>query len=194
MTKTSDVVAIMAGGLSMTPAVVDAVRAAGVRSVVINNTWTLMPDADCLVACDAAWWHVRNPRVSPTADEFKGERVVMCQKFKVTDATFEKPHPILLGSNSALQAAWREARRGARRLLLFGVDLRDDELTHHYGPHKWAGPRTGPSRPRFARARKAWAQFAAGEDRPEVINCSERSALECFPKMAMEAAFGLSVP
>ncbi len=181
----------MAGGLSMSVAVVDAVRAAGVRSVVINNTWTLMSDADCLVACDSPWWHARAPRVSPTTDEFKGERIVMCQNFKIGDATYEAPQPIVIGSNSALQAAYRETKRGAKRLLLFGVDLRDDELTHHYGPHSlgtWS--RNRPTKPRFARARKAWGDFAAGP-RPEVINCSERSALDCFPKMTTEDALGL---
>lgn len=185
-----DVVAIMAGGLSMTPAVVDAVRAAGVRSVVINNTWTLMPDADCLVACDSRWWRGRNPRVSPTADEFKGERIVMCKKSPVDDATFETPHSIHLGSNSALQAAYRETKRGAKRLLLFGVDLRDDELVHHYGPHAFA--LGNPTRPRFVRARQAWEVFAKMPDRPEVIN-NPHSALECFPKASTEVALGLPV-
>jgi hypothetical protein len=115
----------------------------------------------------------------------------MCQKRKVAEAVYEAPHPIKLGSNSALQAAYREMKRGAKRIALFGVDLRDDELTHHYGLHPW-GQRMNPTRPRFNRARRAWGDFAALSGRPEVVNCSARSALECFPKMEAERGLSLS--
>lgn len=182
-------VAIMAGGLSMTTAVANAVRAAGIRSVAINNSWRLLPTADCLFAADAAWWLARSPRESPTPEEFTGERLV-CQDQRVPDATYVVPRAIGLGSNSALQAAHYEANRGAKRILLFGVDLRDDELTHHHGLH--GSMLNNPTKARFGRARMAWQAYAAQKDRPEIINCSERSALTCFPKMMMEAALGLS--
>jgi len=187
----SEISAIMAGGPSMTPAVVEAVRAAGIRSVVINNSWMLMPDADCLFAADAEWW-LAEPRVSPTDEQVKGQRLV-CQDQRVPNATYVVPNPQPIGmngSNSALQAAYYEAKRGAKRILLFGVDLRDDELTHHHGLHK--GTLNNPTKQRFRRARAAWAAYAAEPNRPEIINCNPRSALDCFPKMTMEEALGLS--
>ncbi len=147
-----------------------------------------MPDADCLFACDCVWWLARSPRVSPTPEEFPGERYVCSLNLPVYDATYVQPHPIAQGSNSALQAARFEAKRGAKRILLFGVDLRDDELTHHHGLHQ--GTLNNPSKARFYRARMAWETYAAEPSRPEIINCSERSALECFPKMTMEEALG----
>src|SRR6185369_14711932 len=168
-------VAILAGGLSMTPAIVEAVRASGIRAVVINNSWKLMPEADCLYAADAKWWRSKE---SPRPEEFLGERLHCTHKERVITkqitpavipgVTYVEPHKIHLGSNSALQATIREAKLGATRILLFGVDLRDDELTHHNGLH--GSPMDNPTKPRFSRARAAWEAYAKQPDRPEIIN------------------------
>lgn len=181
----------------MTPVVADAVRAAGIRAVAINNAWTLMPDADCLFAADPCWWRSAE---APKPDEFRGERVhckhdehPITKKItpdKVSGVEYVPPHPIKSGSQSALQAAYRESKAQPRRLLLFGVDLLDDEVTHFHGPH---GPGLrNPTVAKFARDRRAWGWFAGEPGRPEVINCNPRSGLDCFPKMTMEDALGLS--
>ena len=181
-------VAILAGGPSVTAEVVRDVRAHNVRSVVINNSWLLMPDAECLFASDSNWWLARNPRISPTLEEFPGERL-HCMRFRdIEGVTFVTPHPIPAGSNSALQAARYEAKRGAELILLFGVDLRDDQLVHHYGPH--GNGLHNPSKLHFRRARAAWEAYANEPHRPTIINCSPCSALTCFPKMTMEEALG----
>lgn len=179
----------------MTPAVAAAVRASGVRSIAINNSWKLAPQADCLYAADTRWW--RSPE-SPKPEEFLGERVHCTHAEhpithaiapdRVPSAEYVAPHPIANGSNSALQAAWREMALGARKIVLFGVDLRDDELTHWHGLHEHLMP--NPTKAKFSRDRAAWLLFAAAPGRPEVINCSARSSLECFPKMTTEEALG----
>lgn len=177
-----DVVAILAGGPSLTQEIADQVRAAGVFVVAINDSWKLVPDADELLAADAPWW-----KLNPDALGFRGKKVVLQQAPAIAGVEFVSPRPLGTGGNSALQAAYRAS--GAKRLLLFGVDLRDDELTHHHGLHPT--PLNNPSVGAFRRARAAWEVFSRQPGIPETINCSARSALTCFPKMAPEQALCL---
>lgn len=147
--------------------------------IAINNSWELAPEADVLFAADSRWWNAY-----PKAAGFRGERIV-CEANRVPYATFLTPKVLPSGSNSALQAAFWMADCGVERIALFGVDLRDDERTHWHGLHEGLN---NPSENTFTRHRAAWREFANILDRPEVVNCSERSALTCFPKMSLEKA------
>lgn len=178
------IAAIMAGGPSLTQDIVDAVMREQVCTIVTNDTWRIAPEADVLFACDAAWWLARNPRVSPTAQEFAGKRIVS-EPQRVPDATYVKPYGCGGGSNSALQAAY--FARDFDQVLLFGVDLCDDCLTHWHGLHQHG--LGNPDADTFRRARKAWSAFAELSARPNVINCNPRSALECFPKVHVKEVF-----
>lgn len=183
-------VAILASGPSMSAAIVDAVRAAGILSIVINCTWRLMPDAPVMLASDPRWWLARDPRVSPLPEEFLGERLMCAQDARIKGVKFVEPCGLSgsNGGNGALHAAAEAGRRGAARVLLFGVDLRDDALTRWHGLYRGLN---NPKLATFARARRAWAKFARKPDRPEVINCNPDSAVECFPKMAPDDALDI---
>lgn len=167
-----ETVAIFAGGPSMNRNVADQVIAAGITSIAINDSYKLALEADVLLAADPEWWNA-----NPYAMEFAGEKIVM--RKGAEGPTYIAPVKLGPGSNSALQAAHLAVRRGARSIFLFGVDLRDDELTHHHGLH--AGDLPNPSPEAFRHAREAWQHFARHR-LCYVVNCSLRSALECFPK------------
>ena len=171
-------VAILGGGPSISEAIVDAVLWSRAYVIAINDVWKLAPDADVLFACDVKWWQAH-----PEAALFRGKRFVCQDNPRISYAKYLPPHPIGSGSNSALQAAYWAAGQGAQKIVLFGIDLRPDELTHWHGQHADRNPTVNT----FARARKAWADFAAKTE-CEVVNCSARSALECFPKATIEDA------
>lgn len=159
--------------------------------MVINDTWRRMPDADVLLAANASWWLTRDPRVSPSDDEFLGERLINMKDDRIKNVRYVEPYPLPGGGdggNSALHAVHEAGRRGARTVLLFGVDLRDDALTHWHGLHARLN---NPTAPRFARARKAWAAYGRDRMRPHVINCNPASAVDSFPKMTPEEGIGL---
>lgn len=173
-------VAVCASGPSMSQATVDAIRAAGLIAIVTNDTWRLFPDADVLFAANASWWNKLNPRVSPTPEEFAGERFY-CESVPATGhPTFIKPQPVPMGGNSALRACHLAQERGATRILLFGVDLRDDQITHWHGLHQGL---SNPNWTTFKRQRTAWEAYALEQRRPEVINCNPESGLTCFPRI-----------
>lgn len=171
--------AILAGGPSLTQATASAVLAAGVTTIAINNSWELAPQADVLLAADPSWWQEH-----PAAVTFKGEKITMQFEPRIDGVNYLAPIRTGPGSNSALQAAYLASMRHAACLLLLGVDLRDDELTHWHGMHFGYVPTAQT----FRLARQAWKKFAAQVQRPLVINCSERSALTCFRKMPLEQA------
>lgn len=149
-------------------------------AMVTNNTFLLAPDANLLFAADIAWWFKH-----PEAFEFKGEKFVASKDARVPVQYMKPPVGHASGSNSALLAARLAKERGAKKVLLFGVDLRDDELTHWHGDHEGL---KNPCVGAFNRARAAWTAFSKEKDNPTIINCNPRSGLDCFPKMSMESA------
>ncbi len=167
-------VAILAGGPSLLEAPLDLLRERGVALIAINNSFRLAPDAWALIAADMGWW-----LATPEARHFAGHKV--CLQPGASDP-WMCAYPVrdpLPGRNSALHAAYVARDAGAARILLFGVDLRQDERTHWHGEH------TAPLRQiradDFTFACEAWARLAARGDRPPILNCSPRSALKCFP-------------
>lgn len=176
-----ETVAILASGPSMSRDVADAVNRMCVATIVINNTWRLAPWADALFAADAPWW--RSPK-APTAEEFAGERFVSEEPTRhgmgpLPGVTHIPKRDVTFGGgNSALRAAHMCQDLGAREILLYGVDLRDDEVTHWHGPHTTL---RNPDLLEFGRQRRAWEVFAKTAGRPEVRNCNPRSAVTCFP-------------
>jgi len=176
-------VAVCGSGPSLTEEVAAAVRALGIPTIVTNDTWRRLPEADVLLAANAAWWNKRNPRVAPLPEEFPGERFV-CEE-GVAGAAFIAPRKVAIGGNSALRACHLAEDLGAARILLFGVDLRDDELTHWHGLHRGLD---NPNWTTFKRHRAAWDAYALQIKRPEIINCNPQSALDCFPKCTLDEA------
>lgn len=188
MTWPGQTIVVCASGPSLTQAVADAVRATGLIAIVTNDTWRRLPGAAVLFAANATWWKKRNPRVSPLPEEFHGERICS-EDDPHTGAAFVPPRKIGAGGNSALRACHLAEDRGAARCLLFGVDLRDDQVTHWHGLHKGL---SNPSEVTFLRHRKAWAAFAA-QTKLEIWNGNPDSGLDCFPKVRPEDLLGARI-
>ena len=179
-------VVILASGPSMTKADAELVRRAGLTTIVINDTFRLLPEADALFAADAIWW-MRHPE----AAEFRGAKFVS-EDQRVEHAQFVPPRPPSYGGNSALRAAHLVSDWKASRILLLGVDLIDEEPTHWHGQHDGEGL-INPSPATFARCRSAWAAFSEQYARPDIVNCSRRTALTCFRRMELEQALAEEV-
>jgi len=168
------VVAIVAGGPSATDAIIESIRSSGIASIAINNNYRRMPWADWLFAADMGWWLAHSD-----AREFMGLRVCSQETAEERGLHIFLPRDKGEGRNSALHAAYAAIQAKAREIRLYGVDLRDDELTHWHGEHMPALRQIRSDD--FPRARSAWCRLAARVDRPPIFNCSARSALTCFP-------------
>ncbi len=162
---------VLAPGPSMSAGLAERVR--GNNCCVVSNTYTLAPWADVLVANDHAWW-----RKHPEAHQFSG------RKFSANEIKgVERAKPCTFGSrgNSGVLALDVVRNLGAKRVILLGLDMHG---THFFGPYKNGCTNTTEAKRRIHVAQfKQWRRRNPGI---EVTNCTEGSALTCFPMARLD--------
>lgn len=149
--------------------------------IAVNNVGLDMaPWADALVAHDARWWQEYSD-----ARRFKGRK--FCRRDDVDGVEqFIPAAPLNNGCNSGYmgcEVAWRVF--GAKMILLVGFDMRG---AHYFGQHEGipnpsdpCDPENPLSPPKFT---KYIDEFKLWRGCP-IINCTEGSALTCFPRLAL---------
>lgn len=188
---------VVAGtGPSLTAAVAEQCR--GSHVIAVNDAYRLMPFADVLYACDAAWWTVHRGVPEFTGEKWsshsKGnEKQEAAKRYglrlvagKRADGFSTDPSCIHYGGNSGFQAVNLAILWGCTRILLVGFDMKTvRKKRHFFGNHP--APLNNPWRfdsfiQNFAKAAKS---LPAGV---EILNCTPGSALQCFPMVSLEAA------
>ena len=178
------VVACIAGGPSVTPAQLAAVRGQVDAVIAINGSYRAAPWADALYACDDRWRRLERGAPSFTGHKFALEPGaarwpgVVVLRNTGHEGLETDPSGVRTGRNSGYQAINVAVHLGARRVILLGYDMTigPDGRRHHYDA-------TGPTRLPF----QMWLHHfetivaplaARGVD---VVNCSPRTALRVFP-------------
>lgn len=167
------------------------------KFVAINNSWKLAPWADILFACDMSWWKYNNG-----APEFKGMKVTIEEKVirdfpDVKVVKCRKPDDRLVtdekgtvgwGGNSGFHCINLLVQFGCPKILLVGMDMTLNHGIHWHGKHPPHMNNPTPANvARWARSVDAAARVI----KPmgiKVINCSDISALQNYPKMSFEEA------
>lgn len=184
--------AILASGESMSRAVADQVRAAGIRTIAINTTWRLARWADLLYAADAPWWTMYHAEVAGAG--FGGLKVcaeetpyqdVLHIEDSGKEGFDDNPAAIRSGGNGGYGGAHIAIHLGCDPILLCGFDMK--------GGH-WHGRHPEPLRdagegifPRWIARFETLARELAKRDKT-VLNCTPGSALRCFPMIQLEDA------
>jgi hypothetical protein len=174
-------------GPSLTQADVDLVRGRA-RVIAINTAYTLAPWADVLYACDSKWWFWHQG-----AKDFPGRKLALtpeAQRHFPDVELLRNSGPdglelkdrgaVRAGSNSGHQAINVAVHLGASRILLLGYDMRGG---HFHAPHPDGS--APPFTVCLARFRTLAAALPAGV---QVLNCTRRTALTCFPCVPLEDA------
>lgn len=206
------VIVCIAGGPSLTVDDVELVRSyaanaggsrADLRVVCINDAIRLAPWADVAYAADTSWWRQVGSRVDTGAlkiscqdTEFRDVRVLRYRPGPVVEtdphwiATGRQPGPngVMHGGNSGYQAVNVAKHLGGRRIVLLAYDMGagEDGQVHWFGSHP---PGLNNPRPEhFDTWAKAFARLAPvmADLGVEVVNCSRRTALDCFPRVPLE--------
>lgn len=197
--------AVLASGPSLTKAM--ALKACSVadKVIAINETWIMAPEADTLYACDWQWWGYR----APSYAQFPGERICgtdierakrAMPRAKYLDRVktvqvvpgardmFLTGPKIGAGGSSAFQATNLAVKRGAKRILLLGVDCKNPNA-HWHPPHQFisAQNQTDVTMNLWL---KSWRTAGVTLERAgvQVLNCSPNSALDCFPRVEVPDA------
>ena len=156
----------------MSQALADSVR--GHRVVAINNVYELAPWADALAANDLSWW-----RKHPEAKQFSGSKY---SANRIGDGVEQVRSPLVTScSNSGVLALEVAKRQGATRILLLGFDMHG---THYFG--KYTNGCTNTTEARRKVHHSQFARWGRANRNIEVINCTEGSALACFPKARLD--------
>lgn len=183
-----ETVAVLASGPSMSQAVADQVRAAGIKAIAVNTTYRLAPWAWLLHAADARWW-----QQNPDALRFAGHKS-SCEEVPGVgfiersgkDGFDWRPGYIRTGGNSGYQAIHLAAQAGAARVLLCGMDFRKTGGESH-----WHGDHPAPLQNTDAEVYLGWLRHfpALVRELPagcEVVNCTPGSAIDCFRRATLE--------
>ena len=161
----------MAPGPSATRA--DAELCAGLPIGAVGNAFSLIDSPAFIAAADRAWW-----RAHPEALQ------VPCQKYAMSEVReVERVHIPQLGSvcNSGVLGLECAVRLGYKRIILLGYDMHG---SHYFGQYTNGLRNTTPSqRQQHFRQYDQWARMNKGV---EVVNCSRKTALTCFPTARLE--------
>lgn len=191
---------VAATGPSLTPQIAEMCR--GRRIIAVNDAHRLMPFANVLYACDAAWWDVYQGMPEFAGERWsshgaqnndKREQAARYGLHLVSgverNGFSTDPARIHYGSNGGFQAINLALLFGAKRVLLVGFDMQTKAgRLHFFGNHP-AGLRNNPNYGRFIRA-FVEAKKTLPSD-VEIINCTKGSALKCFPMMDLADALSL---
>lgn len=180
--------------------VTEARRRNEIRVVAVNDAYRLLPNADILYACDAAWW-----RQHSGCPGFAGERwsshnlKAEDDKSEIADRygvnlvagdhkqTFSHdPGLIHYGSNSGFQGINVAILKGADPVILVGFNMSGG--THFFGRHP-PGLLQNSDFSRFVPNFEYAARHLRGVT---VINATPGSALKCFPMMDLPDALSHS--
>lgn len=194
-------IAVLASGPSMTEE--DAIIASEKwTAIAVNKTYELVPywNLDFIYSNDEDWYASseafnRRP-FTITALGYSGkplaDELIKQNKFDIVLPYKDKPHisvdPDYLswGGNSGYAAINFAYWLGAKRIIMLGFDQSwDGDKPRWHGRHKEGLQNQKPGFHRWAvyfnQAAKDYAALGV-----EVINCSRRTTLECFPRMNLE--------
>ena len=191
-----DFVAI-ASGPSLTPEDCELVRqwrtAGGDRRIIVANlAWKAAPFADYLYAADLMFWEDGfDPAtgVKYREDVFQNFKGALYTTSALAAGRYGIKREVGLGlTNSGIQCVALAARMGAMRIVMLGYDygLGPNGEVHFHADHP--APLDNGNKGRFETKEVARLATELASKGVQVVNCSRRSALTCFPVIPLEAA------
>jgi hypothetical protein len=182
---------ILAGGPSLARVPISRLRNRG-HVIVINDSFELAPWAGVLYFCDQRWWDRKKFDVKT---RFQGRQLVTLENIIPGVRTLRNsgalgletdPGALRHGSNSGYQAINLAYHFGARRIILLGYDLRiDGDRTHWHPGHPGQTPAGFGLTLKTMLATFPSLVEPLKEAGVEVLNATEGSALDCFPRVPL---------
>lgn len=195
-------------GPSLTPQQIECARGKGFALTGCNNTWEMIPDLRVLYACNEGWWaHYWSDALAAHPCEKWTTNAAAAKRYGVNwiaerdgRGLSDGPH-IHHGHGSGYSLLNLVYLMGARRVVLLGYDMK-------YAPDYDGRRRDVGSKPRhyfgeYPESLLHWpkAQVRAGvhvglvqryrevaeQGRIEILNATPDSALDCFPRVPIDA-------
>lgn len=192
----------LASGPSLCQEDVEFVRGKA-RVIAINASYAIAPWADVLYCADAMpfkWYWDKGPKgyeriamrdfagqkysLTKTAAKFPGVRVLKQWR---EDGLSLRPDRLCLGHNSGYQAINLAFLFGAARIVLLGYDMQPGPS----GEYFFGASHPDRKRSPYKKFRDIFATMVQPlkDAGIEVVNCSRRTALSCFPTRELREVF-----
>ena len=176
---------LLGGGPSLRE--VDVDRLYGERVIAINNSYKIAPWADILYFMDCRWWHQHKQAIKT----FSGLAVTTCQDcIDVPGIKYLKrghrrrhdgrPEYLFRGSNSGAGATSLAIKLGAKRIILFGFDMKVVRGEHNWHDDHEREVSSKIYQDQFINSFK-YLSMTAPEYGVEIINATPGSDLPYFP-------------
>jgi hypothetical protein len=132
-------------------------KASGARTLVVNRSYQMLPDADWLHACDGSFWQDHNEAyrfegIKTTLDAgLAGRGGLRWLRRGPTEGFDDRPEFVATGLNSGYQAIVCAIKAGASAIVLLGFDMC---VSPKGESHWWRGGyqiRSTPNFPEFAK-------------------------------------------
>ena len=170
------IAACIASGPSLTEEDCERIRAAGIPTIVTNNTWQRCPWADVLYAMDRKWWIEYAEEVK----EFTGRKCTAVRGTQAERIAFRH------GRNSGHGAIALAAKFGAKKIIMLGYDCQfTGGQRHWHGNHK-KGMGNADKLPTWSITFRRLAQELKAQG-VDVINCTRETALTCFTRAPLDS-------
>lgn len=160
-----------------------------------NDAYRAYRGLDLLYAADNKWWDVHEeeiqgldiPEMLMPNETYSAKHGLTYVKGRGGAILSTDPSAINYASNSGFQLFNIAFLRGAKKIVLLGYDYGHKEKAHFFGNHPQPLRNPPNKMESWAKAYPASLDILAKAD-VQVINCSPRSTLTCFPKMPVEQA------
>lgn len=153
----------------------------GYPIIAVNSSWRVVPECQHIYAADFSWWEKYLGDV-PSGSQCWTSSVSATHLYRLNHFA----HPDKESFNSGLRAIQLAISLGAHRVLLLGYDCCIEAGSHWHGDHP-VGLKN-PDSSSVERWHAEYSRLAATLSGIEILNCSRRSALACFPLSTIEAA------
>lgn len=167
---------------------------------MVNDAWRLVPDAPHHYACDGQWWDKYYDDVkagflgeSYTIDDVdesinpdrKYDLIRLKSKHGPSLGKTILHYGLNGGGNSGYQAVNLAYQKGARTIVLLGFDMFGN---HFFGQHPSGLSNHSP----FKEFIKSFQTIDTETLGIEIINCTSRTALTCFPRANLDSVLSLA--
>jgi len=195
-------VVCMASGPSLTQQQVDMVKAAGLPTLVCNDSYRIAPFADLVYFADSKWWKWHKDK--PEWKTFAGEKcTIHSSAFQVDDPQVHvlknlgheglsaDSGGIVTGSHSGYQLVNIATLTQPARVVLLGYDC-----SRVNGKKHWFGDHPDGTEPPYEAIRKRYNTMASAAERLkiEILNATPGSKIESFPMVELAGALAYPAP
>src|SRR5699024_68772 len=173
-------------GPSLTREDCAAIEKTGCSIIAVNNSWQMFDDIYALYAGDLSWWKQYGSTIPGGRFRKVTANLAAAKSFSLEYRRYCGPAE---GVNSGAQAISLAAESGAEVVVLVGYDCSLQDGLHWHGAHPQA--LRNPTQASISKWQQQFLDTRKKHADLHILNASRSSAIQCFPRINLEAVIAL---